>query len=190
MLRPGFIAAPGHRKVELEVVVHAAHRVDKLLDGGHGHGVIIVDRNAAEHPARALAGLEEARPALGVIAAAAVDRGVELIDALYARYLGIGVARQRDEVDAVFVEVDRHDDHDVRVVLMLAVPALALIGIVDADEQHINDVLHHREVGLLVDDLIGIYRGRGGNQRRFLARDALDDGRLGRWRRGGKLEHR
>ena len=61
MLKPFLIGTPLHFEGHVKVKIHTADGVDKLLDGGHRHCVIIIDRNAAEHPLRRFADLFEAR---------------------------------------------------------------------------------------------------------------------------------
>ncbi|MPM77262.1 hypothetical protein SDC9_124262 [bioreactor metagenome] len=160
MRRARAITAPRHLEREFQVIVHAANRVDQLFDRGHGDRIVIVHRNAAEHPACGLTGFQKTRTARRIKPASTVDRGIEFIDSLDAGDVCIGVSRKRDEVHAVLVEVDGHDHHHVRVVFVLAVPGFSLLRIVYADEQHVDDILHHAGVRLCADHLIGVERRR------------------------------
>ena len=158
--RARFITAPHHGVRHIKVIIHAADCIDQLLDRGHRDRIVIVHRNAAQHPARRLASLQESGAAGGFEPAAAVNRGVDLVNTFHAGYLCVGIARDRDQIHAILIKVDRHDHHDVRVIFVFAAPGFTLLRVVHADEQHVDDVLHHGRVRLRADHLVRIERRR------------------------------
>ena len=195
MLQSFFIGPALNLKVDIHVVFQTAEQINKFFQGRHGDCVIIIHRNAAEHPLRRFTDLIESARIKGAIvviqSAAAIQRRVELINPLYVRNLRIRVARKRNQICAVFGKVDRENDHDVGMPLRLAALLFpfccsALVGIVDADQKDVDDILHHGFIRLLNQNFIGIlcrrgFRracrprfGRAGIRRRFVRRNDQD----------------
>ena len=165
MLQALFIGTALHFERDLQIIVDAADGVYQLFDCGHGYRIVVVYGDAAQHPGGGLADLLEGRVSRRK-SAAAIQRGVELINAGNAGDFGIGIPGQGDEIRGIFVKIDREHNHYVRVgggQAVLSGPGFTLLGIVHAHQQDVDDVLHHGQVRLLLQRGIGVdgRRGRG-----------------------------
>ena len=172
VLQTLFIRTALDLEADVHVVLQTAAQIDEILQGGHRDRVVIIDLDPAEHPLRRVTDFFKAlrieAAVLVVKTAAAVQGSVQFIDPLYVGNARIRVARKRDQVGAVLVEIDRKDHHDVRMPFFFAVPGLSFRRIVDADQKDIDDILHHCRVCLLDQLLIRIDRRFGRlNLRRF-----------------------
>ena len=174
VLQALFIGTSLDLERNVHVVFQTAAQVDQFLQRRHGDRIIIVDLNAAEHPLRRIADLFESLRVEGTVVvvqtAAAIQRGVQLIDALDIRNICIRVARKRDQIGAVLFEIDREHHHDVRMPFLFPVPRFALGGIVNADKQHVDNVLHHRGVGFFTELHVRVDRGRRSRRIRRILR--------------------
>ena len=209
-LEPRLVVSTAVVEIALQIVPDAAHDIHDLLDRLHGHSVVVIHVDAAQHPFSSLANLLETLAVLAeqaVVGAVrtAVQGGVQLVHPFHAGDAGVGVPGQRDQIHPILVEIDGTDDHHVGMegVAVLAVPLLidARRFIVHADEQDVDDAVHHAGVGYLFQFRIGVLRGYGGADDRRGRRGDLrghrrrrrldDDGRGGdryRLRRGGSLD--
>ena len=172
-LEARFIVAAAVIEVALQVVPNAAHDIDDLFYRFHGHGIVVIHVDTAQHPLGSFAYLFKtfavfAEQAIVLAVRAAVQRSVQLVYALYAGYIRIGIPWQRDQVHSILVEVDGANDHHIG---MEGIPTLAgpiLIDtsclIVHTNKHDIDDAVHHARIGNFRQFLIGIgcdHRRRG-----------------------------
>ena len=165
VLQALFICASLNLERDIHVIFKPAAQIDQIFQRGHRDRIVIVDFDAAEHPFRGVAHLLKSswieRSVVVVETAAAVQRRVQLIDALDVGNICIGVTRKRNQVCAVLFKIDRKHHHDVRVPFLLSVPRFTLGGIIDADKEDVDDILHHRSVCFFHELHVRIDRGRG-----------------------------